>query len=342
MQPPDPARIHLTHTSHLLSVVSLAVTAIHSHSPTSNPTFSSAMSSAASSAAAGEIRAALTSLHSAIQGVMKAKGLTRQPLLVAVSKTKPVEAILAAYNSGAQPAQRHFGENYVQELLDKAGSRELDQDPTSAEHVRWHFIGHLQTNKCKQIARIPNLAMVESVDSVRLANELNKACEAAGRPSRLPVLIQVNTSGEASKYGCAPEDAVSLFGHVLHKCPRLHARGLMTIGRLADTPQPDCFDTLVRCKAQILDAFNGARAEAASADASASSSSSELLIDPDSFELSMGMSGDWKEALERGATILRIGSTIFGARQYPQKEAAQQPAATATAESKEQQSELKS
>jgi pyridoxal phosphate enzyme (YggS family) len=247
-----------------------------------------------------------------------------------VSKTKPVEAILHAYNVPVHPPQRHFGENYVQELLEKSASQDLNQDPASPDHVRWHFIGHLQSNKCKSIARIPNLALVESVDSVKLATELNKACESVGRSSRLPVLIQVNTSGESSKFGCAPDKAVDLFGHVMNACPKLQARGLMTIGRLADTPQPDCFDTLVNIREQIFAAFNGQADASAAVDSSASSSSasasasasapSGVVIDPSTFEMSMGMSGDYELALARGATILRIGSTIFGAREYPQKE----------------------
>jgi pyridoxal phosphate enzyme (YggS family) len=263
---------------------------------------------AASSAAASEIRVALTGLQHQISSIVKAKSLQRTPLLVAVSKTKPVEAILHAYNaSPLTPLQRHFGENYVQELLEKAQSPELLQDPAHPERVRWHFIGHLQTNKCKQIAKIPNLELVESVDSVKLATELNKACESVNRPSRLNVLIQVNTSGEESKFGCQPSEAVELYGHVLRKCPKLRARGLMTIGRLADTPQPDCFDTLVDIRKQVLEAYKDEKDEGTPA------------MDALTFEMSMGMSGDFEVALEKGATILRIGSTIFGKREYPQK-----------------------
>ena len=271
-----------------------------------------------------------------------------------MSKTKPVEAVLHAYASGC----RHFGENYVQELVEKAGSAQLSG--SAAPGLQWHFIGHLQSNKVKQIARIPNLAMVESVDSRKLASELNKACLSLARPGRLPVLIQVNTSGEASKFGCAPEEAVGLFGHVLASCPALEPRGLMTIGRLADAPQPDCFDLLAKLRREVLDKFSApqpspspsasasaatsgdneakaaaasssnadAAAAAASSSAAAASSSSAaapstagLTVDADSFELSMGMSGDYACAMERGSTIVRVGSTIFGAREYPNKPA---------------------
>lgn len=223
-----------------------------------------------------------------------------------------------AYAAPVQPVQRHFGENYVQELVEKAASDRLNQDPAHDQHVRWHFIGHLQSNKCKAIARIPNLSLVESVDSVKLATELDKACVSVGRRGRLPVLIQVNTSGEESKFGCEPSEAVQLFAHVLSNCPRLHARGLMTIGRLADSPQPDCFDTLVDIRQQILDAFRGQRDTAATGDDGQPIDAP--AVDPLTFEMSMGMSGDFDLAVARGATILRIGSTIFGARDYSKKE----------------------
>jgi len=227
---------------------------------------------------------------------------------------------MAAYHSSHAP--RHFGENYVQELIEKAN------DPRLVEHcpdLRWHLIGHLQTNKARMVVKqVKNLEMVESVDSRKLATELNKACELAHRGTRLPVLIQVNTSGEESKYGCAPDEAVGLYGHVLAQCPRLEPRGLMTIGRLADTPQPDCFELLARIKKQVCEAF-AKPSDAATPSASTSTSTStpsiaaSPFVDPSTFELSMGMSGDYECAMERGSTIVRIGSTIFGARDYGAK-----------------------
>ena len=101
---------------------------------------------------------------------------------MAVSKTKSPEEILAVYPAG----QRHFGENYVQELVRKY--------PALPSDIRWHFIGHLQSNKCKDVARVPGMWCVETVDSLRLALKLDRACEAAGRPEPLGVMIQVNTS----------------------------------------------------------------------------------------------------------------------------------------------------
>jgi len=289
------------------------------------------MAVSSSAAAAAEIQQALSTLRASISSLAQKHGLKRQPLLVAVSKTKPAEAVLHAYAAG----QRRFGENYVQELVDKAALPSLS--PSACPGLLWHFIGHLQSNKVKHLARIPNLALVESVDSVKLATALDRACAAAQRPAPLAVLIQVNTSGEASKFGCAPQEAVGLFEHVLTSCPALEPRGLMTIGRLAEGPQPDCFDTLVRIKDEICARFgapaSAASEAAASADATATAAVSSgaaaastdavlplrRCVDPSSFELSMGMSGDYAVALEKGATELRIGSTIFGAREYPNK-----------------------
>lgn len=111
-----------------------------------------------------------------------------KPRLVAVSKTKPVSLLMEAYNAG----QRHFGENYVQEVLEKA--------PQMPRDVHWHFIGHLQSNKAKALVQsIPNLYSVETVDSQKIANHLNRACEGAERDELLKVMVQVNTSGEESK-----------------------------------------------------------------------------------------------------------------------------------------------
>jgi pyridoxal phosphate enzyme (YggS family) len=245
-----------------------------------------------------------------------------------VSKTKPAEAILHAYAAG----QRHFGENYVQELTDKAALPVLS--PSACPGLVWHFIGHLQSNKVKQVARIPNLALVECIDSSKLASALDKACTAVRADALtkpLGVLIQVNTSGEKSKFGCEPAEASALFEHVLRACPALEPRGLMTIGRLAEGPQPDCFDTLVRLRDEICAKFGkptgDAAAAAASESAAATSSSAAVpfssaamrTVDPARFELSMGMSGDYALALEKGATEVRVGSTIFGAREYPNK-----------------------
>jgi len=210
--------------------------------------------------------------------------------LVAVSKTKPAAQVEACYEAG----HRHFGENYVQELVDKAAALPGD--------IRWHFIGHLQSNKTNAVTSVPNLWMVETVDSAKLATRLSAGCERAGRAldDRLGVMVQVNTSGEESKSGIEPtEDAVSeLTRHIAEACPRLRLVGLMTIGMPDYTCTPENFACLARC-----------REYAAAA----------LGVDPADLELSMGMSGDYEQAIAMGSTNVRVGSTIFGAREYPKK-----------------------
>jgi len=209
------------------------------------------------------------------------------PRLVAVSKTKPAEAVQEAYEAG----QRVFGENYVQEMLDKA--------PLLPKDIQWHFIGHLQSNKVKAIIEgVPNLTMIETVDSTKLADKLNKAVEAAKRDP-LPVMVQVNTSGEESKYGVQPADCVPLAAHIVRKCSGLRLAGLMTIGQPDYSSRPENFTCLAQCREAVA---------------------KELGLDPGSLELSMGMSGDFEQAIEMGSTNVRVGSTIFGAREYPAKQ----------------------
>jgi len=205
----------------------------------------------------------------------------------AVSKTKPSSLVQEAYDAG----QMHFGENYVQELAVKA--QLLPKD------IKWHFIGHLQSKKCKALATIPNLYMVHSIDSQRLATQLNNACESVGRNDKLKVLVQVNTSGEQSKFGCEPSQCVLLVHHVITTCPRLHFSGLMTIGRLEGEPKPDCFQLLAKLRDDCI------------AQCALDSSHQQS-----SLELSMGMSSDYNLAVQYGATIVRLGSTIFGKRDY--------------------------
>jgi pyridoxal phosphate enzyme (YggS family) len=205
------------------------------------------------------------------------------PRLVAVSKTKPVEAIQEAYEAG----HRIFGENYVQEMLEKA--------PVLPSDISWHFIGHLQSNKVKSIIEsVPNLTMVETVDSTKLADKLNKAVEATGRPP-LPVMVQVNTSGEESKHGVGPSEVVPLARHVFTQCSHLKLAGLMTIGMPDYTSTPENFECLSKCKEEVA---------------------LDLSLSVDQLELSMGMSGDFEQAIQMGSTNIRVGSTIFGARDY--------------------------
>jgi len=202
------------------------------------------------------------------------------PRLVAVSKTKPIAALNEAYEAG----QRHFGENYVKELVEKA--------PNMPSDVQWHFIGHLQSNKAKLIAAIPNIYMVESIDSAKLADTLNKHLP-LDRDMPLKVMVQVNTSGEESKSGVQPGDCVELVRHIVGHCSKLQFVGLMTIGRLGDI-YPECFQVLVDCKKEV--------------------ENSGLVDTTEELELSMGMSGDYDIAIEYGTTNIRVGSTIFGSR----------------------------
>lgn len=208
--------------------------------------------------------------------------------LVAVSKTKPVEFVKEAYEAG----HRQFGENYVQELTEKAGQMPKD--------VEWHFIGALQSNKAstlvKSVVPVSAKLTLETVTSMKLANKLNNAMEALEdipEDRKLNIFIQVNTSGEDSKSGIEPHEVVELCRDIAANCNRLEVQGLMTIGAPGDL---GCFDTLVECRDRVA---------------------AELGMDR--LELSMGMSGDFEAAIERGATNVRVGSTIFGERDYSNK-----------------------
>ncbi|NP_001152502.2 pyridoxal phosphate enzyme [Zea mays] len=206
--------------------------------------------------------------------------------VVAVGKTKPVSMLRQLYDAG----HRCFGENYVQEFVTKA--------PQLPQDTRWHFIGHLQSNKVKPLlAAVPNLDMVEGVDNEKIANHLDRAVNSLGRQP-LKVLVQVNTSGEESKSGIDPSKCVDLAKHVKLACPHLIFSGLMTIGMKDYSSTPENFKALVNCKLEVCKALD---------------------IPTEQFELSMGMSGDFEQAIEMGSTNVRIGSTIFGPREYPNK-----------------------
>jgi hypothetical protein len=197
--------------------------------------------------------------------------------LLAVSKTVPAAAVRQAYTAG----QRAFGESYVQEAMEKVEA--LNDLP-----LRWHFIGPIQSNKTRPIAE--NFAWVHSLDRDRIADRLS-----AGRPpdlADLQVCLQVNVSGEASKSGVAPEDVLTLARHV-QTLPRLKLRGLMAIPEPTDDPVKQR-QSFVRLR-QLLEQLN---AEGFQLDT-----------------LSMGMSDDLEAAIAEGATIVRVGSAIFGERQ---------------------------
>ncbi|KAH9942728.1 hypothetical protein B0H21DRAFT_696108 [Amylocystis lapponica] len=224
-----------------------------------------------------------------------------KPTLVAVSKYKPTADILACYEAG----QRDFGENYVQELVDK-----LPQD------IRWHFIGTLQSNKAKILASLPSLYAIQTLTSTKAATALNNALPAA-RTTPLRVFLQVNTSGEDAKSGMPPltsgappsAELTQLARHVVAECPRLRLQGLMTIGSLAESlaaaekPNED-FAALVRTRDVLQDAL---AALGFPADGARWGEDGRLL-------LSMGMSSDFEAALAAGSDVVRVGTGIFGAR----------------------------
>ncbi|KAL3614975.1 hypothetical protein CASFOL_040636 [Castilleja foliolosa] len=234
--------------------------------------------------AAAALRSVLQRVNQAAQRSGRSSDRIR---VVAVSKTKPVPLLRQVYETG----HRCFGENYVQELVEKA--------PQLPEDIEWRFIGNLQSNKVKPLlSGVPNLAAVETVDDEKIANHLNRAVGNIGRKP-LKVMVQVNTSGEESKYGVEPAGCVKLAKHVSMNCPNLEFCGLMTIGMPDYTSTPENFKTLANCRSEVCKA---------------------LGIAEEQCELSMGMSGDFELAIEMGSTNVRIGSTIFGAREYPKKQ----------------------
>jgi PLP dependent protein len=200
--------------------------------------------------------------------------------IIAVSKTQSNDVVQAALDAGITI----FGENYAQEIKDK-GAYFLH----SSIAPEWHCIGHVQTNKVKMIA--PYVTCVQSVGSERLASELNKAASHLGRT--IDVLLQVNTSEEASKSGCEPHEIKTLTESVL-QYKNLRIRGLMTIAAIADNQET------VRPMFRLLRLLRD---------------DLRLTFPETSFdELSMGMSSDFEAAIQEGATMIRIGTAIFGAR----------------------------
>lgn len=225
---------------------------------------------------ASELGARLGVIHARIAGAVERAGRAPDSVrLVAVSKNKPAADIRAAYAAG----QRDFGENYVQELLEKTAAL------ADLVEIRWHVIGRLQRNKARDVARIA--ALVHTVDRAELARELARRATAAGR--RLEILVEVNVAGEATKGGCAPGELAGLLDE-LAGMPGIEARGLMTIAPDVDDPEA------------VRPVFAALR---------------ELAAKHRLRELSMGMSHDFEIAIEEGATLVRVGTAIFGARSAP-------------------------
>lgn len=202
--------------------------------------------------------------------------------LLPVSKKQPDEKIRAMVALG----RKALGENRVQELAAKAG-RLGDLD------VEWHMVGSLQTNKVKQMLQVPNLAMLQSLDRIPLADSLQKALEALEAPGpgrSLPVLLQVDATGEARKHGCPPADVAGLVEHLRRHCPGLELRGLMAMGPLHRDPAP-VFRQVARLRSDLRE-----------------STGLGLPV------LSMGMTGDLAAAITAGSTMVRVGTGVFGPR----------------------------
>lgn len=200
--------------------------------------------------------------------------------LIAVSKTKPVSMIEELLPGG----MRNFGENKVQELCEKY--EVLPKD------IRWHLIGHLQRNKVKYIA--DKAYLIHSVDSLRLAEAISE--EGVKKGVTVPILIEVNVAGEESKFGVTPEETESLVREIA-KLPSIQIKGLMTIAPYVEDPEENRvhFSRLRQLSVDIR----------------------EKNIDNVSMNvLSMGMTGDYQVAIEEGATMVRVGTGIFGERNY--------------------------
>ncbi|AHI05118.1 hypothetical protein BDW_03050 [Bdellovibrio bacteriovorus W] len=202
--------------------------------------------------------------------------------LMLVSKTVPTEIIQASFDWG----HRLFGENKIQELVQK----KKDMAPTP---IDFHFIGHLQTNKVKECIRYASA--IDSVDRMNLVEELDRRLQAEGKS--MDILVQVNTSGEESKYGVAPELAMELVRQI-SKYDTLNIKGLMTLALFSSEAEKvrHCFKVLRELRDNIKN-----------------EGIPRVAMD----ELSMGMSSDYKIAIEEGSTILRVGTAIYGARATP-------------------------
>jgi pyridoxal phosphate enzyme (YggS family) len=200
--------------------------------------------------------------------------------LIAVSKFKPASDILELYNIGV----RDFGENKVQELCDKYDSLPKD--------INWHLIGHLQTNKVKYI--VDKVTLIHSVDSVHLAETIEK--EAAKKDVIVNILLQVNVANEETKFGMDTEEVIDMV-NTISLFPHIRIKGLMTIAPFVDNADDNrtIFQKMKQLSVDIT-----------------SKNIDNVCMDI----LSMGMSGDYKVAIEEGSTMVRVGTSIFGERSY--------------------------
>lgn len=225
------------------------------------------------------IRDNLEQVYKNLESACTRSGRDRNQItLIAVSKTKPLEDLQMAYQLGV----RDFGENKVQEILQKA--------PQMPEDVRFHMIGHLQRNKVRQV--LPYISMIHSVDSVRLALEIQQ--EAKRMDRIVDVLLEVNVAGEESKFGFAPEEVMEALS-MISSFSHIRVCGLMTIAPFVEISEQNrpvfqkLFQLYVDIKHKNIDNVN-------------------MSV------LSMGMTGDYEVAVEEGATMIRVGTGIFGVR----------------------------
>ena len=225
------------------------------------------------------IRDHLNEVRENIQKACEKAGRSPQEVtLIAVSKTKPLFMLEEAYEAGA----RDFGENKVQEILEK--------HPKMPEDARFHMIGHLQRNKVKQV--LPHAVLIHSVDSYRLAEQISQEAGKLGITAK--ILLEVNVAKEESKFGMMPEDVEEMAGQIA-ALPHLQIEGLMTIAPFVDDQEKNrpvfrkLYQLSVDIKKKNIDNVNMG-------------------------VLSMGMTGDYQVAVEEGATMIRVGTGIFGAR----------------------------
>lgn len=227
------------------------------------------------------IRENLMAVEERICEACRKSGRKREEVtLISVSKTKPVSMIEEAYSAGS----RDFGENKPQELKDKYGLLPRD--------IKWHMIGHLQRNKVKYI--IDKAAMIHSVDSERLAETVNTEAQKHGLV--MPVLVEVNVAREASKYGIFEEEALPFIEKV-SRLPHIRVCGLMTIAPFVENGEENrvFFEKLRKLYVDIK---------------------SKNIDNVNMCNLSMGMTGDYEAAIKEGSTMVRVGTGIFGERQY--------------------------
>lgn len=223
----------------------------------------------------------LKKVEEKIEKACERSGRSRSDVtLIAVSKTKPIEMMQEAMQAGVS----NFGENKVQEIVKK--------EVELPKNVEWHLIGHLQRNKVRQIAG--KVARIHSVDSLRLAEQIQKEYEKIGETAN--ILIEVNVAKEESKFGLMPEETEEVIREIA-KFPNIKVRGLMTIAPFVENPEENRihFQNLRKLLVDI---------------------NAKNIDNISMNELSMGMTGDYEVAIEEGATYVRVGTGIFGSRQY--------------------------